>query len=71
MDVIADVVLGLALMTAMLGSAGLILGVASMAMAALGEALIERGGRGGIEVGARVVECPVASRGEKPDAAVQ
>lgn len=71
MDVIADVVLGLALMTAMLGSAGLILGVAAMAMAALGEALIERGGRGGLEVGARVVEYPVAGRGERPDSAVQ
>ena len=71
MDLIADVVLGLALMTAMLGSAGLILGVAAMAMAALGEALIERGGTGGLDFRARVVECPAASRGEKPDAAVQ
>lgn len=71
MDVIADVVLGMALMAAMMGSAGLILGVASMAMAALGEALIERGGTGGLEVGARVVEGPAAGRGEKPEAAVQ
>ena len=50
MDLIADLLLGLALMVATFGTAGLILGVAAMAMAAIGEALIARGWTGGLVV---------------------
>ena len=56
MDLIADLLLGLALMAATFGSAGLILGVAAMGMAAIGEALIARGVTGGLGGRVRVGE---------------
>ena len=66
MDLIADLLLGLALMAAVFGSAGLILGVAAMGMAAIGEALIASGWAGGLGVRARVGEWMAAGRGERP-----
>ncbi len=66
MDLIADLLLGLALMAATFGSVGLILGVAAMGMAAIGEALIARGWSGGLGVRARVGEWAAAGRGERP-----